>query len=549
MSDRSSSVRRLSFKDAATAAVNKAIGTPKGDAKLASVIGGTPFARASTGTGGANNNSNNGPSNNNNNDAKTPGNYIKPTKFNKYATTPVSAGIPKQRPHISRQTRATMKNKDLLQVIESFVQPLKSKLDLLDYTNLNEISEETFKRNEKIETFLTDLMARLYYYDAADVLTEQIILGPMTDPNDDSDRFDPVNGVGNIVDFSEEWDRIGNDKKYTLSMIAEANLWDQRYTKEEYDITLQDAQYVHTLLINSMSEELKDEVLGDLRRNFSEYGVSGSLTFAIMINKVINLSESAIDGLKKCLKEQNISEIPGQNVALLTRRMHYGLNRLKHNDASPRNVQTMIFDVMSSSSVPEFDEWIKVYKNLTDLCPKSQMPDYVQLLNDIDDKYKELCGGGKWHGGDDNGGKTAFQLRGSGGDQKSDKGNGAVDKSEDKSKHQQLNIWRPPEKDEAIGDDMFSRVIRKKLMGYCKHCKGKRSGKKGTWTITHFSSDCTSVGGSGKSSLLTQVNGGSSGNKPRANLAGSGANDSSNGDKKKLSFKEQLLAGGESEEE
>ena len=524
------SEKKLSFKDAVNAAVassatNRAAATPTSSRKTIPSI---PDPLKSNDT------------------------YVEPTMLNMFRATPIADTASVQRPHISCKTRMYMKDKDYLQVIDSFVKPLKTKLELLDYTKLNELSEEVFQRNDKIETFITDLMERLEYFEASDVLTKHIILGPKSSySSNDSGRFDPHTNTGKVIDLSKEWDRIGNDKEYPLMAIAEANDWKHRYTKKEYDILLQDGQLLHTLLLNSMSQDLKDAVLGDLRRNFTTAQRSGSLTFGVMLQHVINLSESAIDSLKDCLKGQNLSNIPGQNVTLLTRRLHYGLDRLKHNNAFPRNVQKLVFDVMSTSSVPEFDQWVTVYKNMIALRPKSEQPDYVDLLNHMDEKYGDLCQSGDWCGlhQEDTGG-SAFQYR-SGNDRKHHDNPSKQGDSGGNQQKKQQSIWRPPEKDEAIGDDRFARVIRKKFMGYCKHCKGKRSGKKGTWTTTHFSPDCTSAEGSGRSSLLMQLNS-NDGSNPRANLADtgtSGGSSSDGGTEKKLSFKEQLLAGLGSDDE
>ena len=174
----------------------------------------------------------------------------------------------------------------------------------------------------------------------------------------------------------------------------------------------------------------------------------------------------------------------------------------------------------------------------------SERPSYIKLLNDVDRKYKNLCHSNDWNGCDGNDHKSAFNFQRSG----NGSGNKSSDKQQEDNQRQpnqtSLSIWRPPSKDEAVGDDRFSRVIRKKFMGYCKHCKGKKSGKQGTWTTTHFSPDCSSVGGSGRSSMLMQLNN-DTGGKPRANVADSGTTgdgSSTESNKRKLSFKEQLLA-------
>ena len=108
--------------------------------------------------------------------------FVKPTYKNRYKRdVPIAKSDIVQRPSIPRSSRVNLKDKDAIGIMESFTKPLKTTLDILDYTKLNEISEEVFERNKKIETFLTNLMERLEYYEASDVLREQILLGPVTD--------------------------------------------------------------------------------------------------------------------------------------------------------------------------------------------------------------------------------------------------------------------------------------------------------------------------------------------------------------------------------
>ena len=52
------------------------------------------------------------------------------------------------------------------------------------------------------------------YYEMNYIIVEHIILGNGIKSSDDHTRFDPDQGIGEVVDFAKEWDQIGPGKKY-----------------------------------------------------------------------------------------------------------------------------------------------------------------------------------------------------------------------------------------------------------------------------------------------------------------------------------------------
>lgn len=69
----------------------------------------------------------------------------------------------------------------------------------------------------------------------------------------------------------------------------------QDYISDEAASFLKALEWFHLYLLNFMEQSLSEEVVGTIKNDFEPTQVGGPLTFVAMIDKVINLSESAID--------------------------------------------------------------------------------------------------------------------------------------------------------------------------------------------------------------------------------------------------------------
>ena len=418
-----------------------------------------------------------------------------PTYKNMFAASAVrKSGEVVNISHFTREYRAQAQDKEHLALVGAITKPLSIKMTHLDFSKLEDLNEEVFVTNEKLENFMIELASRLTYYGMNDLLEEHIILGEATNPNDDRTRFDPGT-TGEVVNFMKDWDQTGPGKKYTPEKVAEANAWKLKYTLAAYEMVLKDGKLLHDLLVNSMSSELKDTVMSELHNNYSPEARSGSLTFVIMLQYVINLSKPAVEGLKRSLEKQTLKNIPGQNVYLLARRVLYGLDRLQHNNAAPHDVNNLIFDMMMTSSVPEFNTWIEHWKNSISFTDVE--PSYRDVLKRIVVKYQELCVGGFWNGVGKDSEASAFNATTSESESKA-KSNDSKDSKGTKGK--QTSVWRDPTPDEFLQEDppQYGMVIKKKLMMWCAKCENRNTGKVGRWNTTLFTDAC----GAGK----TQAN-------------------------------------------
>eukprot|EP00957_Ditylum_brightwellii_P161888 12325193-Ditylum_brightwellii.AAC.1 len=64
-----------------------------------------------------------------------------------------------------------------------------------------------------------------------------------------------------------------------------------------------------------MNLDLEQEITSDLSHGYSRAQLGGPLTFALMIDKIINLSETAIENLTNGFKNYDIKMVPGENIS------------------------------------------------------------------------------------------------------------------------------------------------------------------------------------------------------------------------------------------
>ena len=93
----------------------------------------------------------------------------------------------------------------------------------------------------------------------------------------------------------KEWDQA-SDFLIALDAISGAIVWLNTFTVE-YPY-LEDLEWMDQHLMSCMNQDLRKEVKLCLKHEFPSNQWSSPLSFSIMIDKCINLSETAIDILK-----------------------------------------------------------------------------------------------------------------------------------------------------------------------------------------------------------------------------------------------------------
>ena len=207
--------------------------------------------------------------------------------------------------------------------------------------------DSVLENNVEVETFVENLERHANRFDMAHFMTSFPLLEAAQ--ADASDRF----RSGKTYNLFSNWDLIGSDREDALYSIGEVIAWLKTYTDVGSESYLEDMDWLHLHLMNSMSTELRDEVASTLKHDFPPSQHGGPLTFAIMIDKVINLSQSAIDTLKTNLSSYKISSVPGEDINVVVRRFLYAFKRLESNGSIDTNLIDSLYKVFQTTSVVE----------------------------------------------------------------------------------------------------------------------------------------------------------------------------------------------------
>lgn len=226
----------------------------------------------------------------------------------------------------SRQLMAAVTLKEKLSIMNEATRGLDVKMSKIDYERLDDLgSESQLENNVEVETFVSKFSTHLLRYDMRKIFESFPVL---EDPSvDEGDRF----RSRQTVNLLESWDSLGEDKGHKIKEIWITIGWLKKYVSDSSSSFLEDMEWSHILLMNSMDEALQDLVNVTLEESYPVLQHEGPLTFALMINKAINLSKGAIDAMTRHVKGYEIRKFPGEDVERVCRRLKYALKRLEIN--------------------------------------------------------------------------------------------------------------------------------------------------------------------------------------------------------------------------
>ena len=385
--------------------------------------------------------------------------------------------IAQAKPQFSREIREKASTKEKLIISSEATKGAESKLQKVDV--VTELSQKGRKsvlnNNVEVDTFIENLERHCVRFDMNYFMTNFPSLEEAS--AGDHDRF----RSGKTVDLFKKWDLIGSkhsNKQVVLNNIGETIAWLKTYTKAESESYLEDMEWVHMHLLNSMTPELREDVLTTLKHDFPKEQHGGPLTFAVMIDKVINLSPSAIDTMKANLKTYNIKDIPGEDVSMVVRQFLYALKRLESNGAIDTLLIQSLYKVFQTTSVPEFNDQM-AHMARGSIGINAVQHTYKQILDAAKDHYKYLISLELWTGVTPVEQESAFQAS-------------------QETKIPPINppptespYCLPTEADRVSSNpDRFERSIKGRLLKFCAKCPRHKGSKKlGRWNSTHFSDE------------------------------------------------------------
>ena len=385
----------------------------------------------------------------------------------------------------SRHLRSTVTLKEKLSIMKEATQGLDIKMSKIDYERLDENnSESQLESNVEVETFISKVGTHLLKFDMKKIFESFPVLEDTQ--NSESDRFRNKQ----TVNLLESWDSIGEDKRHRIKVIGETVEWMKKFASSTSSSFLEDMEWSHIMLMNSMDEDLQESVHATIEEKYPISQQGGPLTFAVMIDKVINLSEGAIEAMIKHLKEYDIKKCTGEDVEKVCRRFKYALKRLENNGSLSKDIVSGLFKTFQTTSVEDFNAMFSLWKRTIELEGKPK-PHYSEILSKASVWYRNLKIAGDWNVQDVRTSDAAFAV-GPANDvvcyECGQKGHKRPTCPQLQKRKQELTTG-PTSRDRPVCNNplRYEKKIGGKRLKWCGTCGGRRG--TGKWNETHFTDE------------------------------------------------------------
>ena len=304
----------------------------------------------------------------------------------KRTTNEILAG----RPQYDRTLRASSTLQEKLKIMEKATVGAITKLQSVDFESITaEGDNSKFENSLEVDSFLSNLESHFHRFDIIHFFSNFPVLEEPL--NSESDRF--RNGA--TIDLFSVWDQIGKGKLISATQIADTIQWIRAFSTDESVSYIEDLDWSHQYLLNSMEPELLETVHSTLRHEYSPEQQGGPLTLAIIIDEVVNLSDSAIDHMIETIHQYDIKAVEGENIDTVCRRFRYAFKRLENNNSLSSDLTRSLHKVFTSTSHERFNmymnQWFCSIENGT-----VPTPSYQGILSKAKFHYSNFKCSGQW---------------------------------------------------------------------------------------------------------------------------------------------------------
>ena len=276
--------------------------------------------------------------------------------------------------------------------VVTYVLPKSNKLNVVS-TKVDE--KGMLKQVHSLEKQLKMLKAHVQNHDISDVFTIVI-------PNDlhqTGDLRQSADGSPEAYDLFDDFSRIH------VSMVTASNAWYHYWINEPY--VKENMSYSYMMLQKNTDENLWQKCLED----YEEYHPiqrGGPLMLYLILRRIQDTSEAAMEALKTQIKKLKITSIQGENVddaVSLIKSTYKILTGASTSDRSyiPDDFNHTVLKVFQTTSVREFNLNFKEIERTTlqkaDMSGmKPDWPSVSSIVNLAANSYSRMKADNKWHG-------------------------------------------------------------------------------------------------------------------------------------------------------
>ena len=263
-----------------------------------------------------------------------------------------------------------------------------TKSNKLTVFSMQDADDDKLKQLNSLQTQLKLLRAHMQNYDILDVFTIVVPSDVMKTPILTDYYFDLLRDYAKLDD----------------SVVANSCAWYNMWVREAY--VQENMAYTYTLLQNNTTESLWNKCLEE----YEEYAPSqqgGPLMFFLIIRRIQSNSETAIEHLKKQIKNLKLRDLPGENVDTVVSLIKTTYQALENASTPehtyiPEDFPQTVLKVLQTSSVRRFNdafdrEETQVRHEANKFGGRPQWPPLNQILNLATNTYHEMQAENTWN--------------------------------------------------------------------------------------------------------------------------------------------------------
>ena len=280
-----------------------------------------------------------------------------------------------------KEDRALLGAGDFAKLKKSCEEGLVDKFDLLTHGDLDQTDSlrDLYSVTMRIEEFQSSLLR----HDMAGVF-----LIPSDFVDDPDQVFDFVPALG-----SHPVDLFTNHAEIELDTVKSAGCFLIQAGREFH---VQNLLWSGTKLLNSCTELLRSKMIEKTIGSPVEC-LTGPYYFKIMMDLITASSPKSMRTLLNRLQTMALKDFDGENVIRAASTIKGAIEILKNNEAVPRDILDMVFNIMKRCSTPDFVTVIGTIA--TNHEQRVKTTDIEHFLADAENKYMDMLNTGDWNAG------------------------------------------------------------------------------------------------------------------------------------------------------
>jgi hypothetical protein len=180
-------------------------------------------------------------------------------------------------------------------------------------------------------------------------------------------------------------------------------------------IAVENLKWTQDLLLNSCSDELKEQVSNKLFAVDKEHR-GGPLVFFYIVQLLVKTNEKSSRAIIKRLEAMKIPKFDGEDIEAAVALIRSSIARLRAADRLPGDIADLVFEILKTCTIFEFRQHFAILKTMGD--PK--IKDWDTMLTEAAVKFHELEFANAWHPRNKKG--SSFVATGSNSHQSNGKG-------------------------------------------------------------------------------------------------------------------------------